>query len=250
MRILVLPVGSHRFVLHCQRLSAPLVRAKPRIDDRIAAQAAKTWSKFQASDARWKQLIVKLVNRGLDTIPFEERALKTVPPFNTWMREHAVSKHHIPPAAAEEKDVDLAPIPVVYPKAYFQNWHQVENELRTLATTGIRVHKKQMLLCAIGLPLTLPCALIPVIPNIPGFYVVFRLWCNWKAWLGARHLLSLIDDKHLTPSHLCALDATYSDKQQVITEAQIKRLDAMFMSRHLTSELEQAQRQVLTEKKI
>lgn len=249
MRILFLPVGANRTVLHCQRLLAPLVRTKPRIDDRIAAKAAKTWSSFQVSKVRWKQTIVKYANKALDTIPFEERALKTVPPFNTWMREHAVSRRHIPPAVAEVKDVDLAPISVVYPARCFKNWEEAEGEMRRLALTGIKVHKRQMIWCAIGLPLTLPCALIPVIPNIPGFYVLFRLWCNWKAWQGARHLLHLIDDRHLVPSHLAALDATYSDAKQIITQAQIKRLEDIFKSWHLTSELEQARRQILAESK-
>lgn len=52
------------------------------------------------------------------------------------------------------------------------------------------------------MPLTLPFALVPIIPNIPFFYLVYRAWSHWRAIAGGRHLQWLVETKllHSAPS--------------------------------------------------
>ena len=40
--------------------------------------------------------------------------------------------------------------------------------------------------------MTFPFALIPVIPNFPFFYILWRAWSHYKAWRGASYLESLL----------------------------------------------------------
>lgn len=41
-------------------------------------------------------------------------------------------------------------------------------------------------------PATWPFAVIPVVPNFPLFYVLWRAWSHYKAWRGALYLESLL----------------------------------------------------------
>ena len=44
------------------------------------------------------------------------------------------------------------------------------------------------------IPISLPFALVPIVPNVPGFYIAYRLYCNVKALLGVKHLDYLLED--------------------------------------------------------
>lgn len=41
-------------------------------------------------------------------------------------------------------------------------------------------------------PVTWPFAIIPIVPNFPLFYVLWRAWSHYKAWRGATYLEQLI----------------------------------------------------------
>lgn len=45
------------------------------------------------------------------------------------------------------------------------------------------------------LPFTLPVAALPVLPNLPGFYVAFRAYSHWKALQGATWLSKTIGEE-------------------------------------------------------
>jgi len=60
------------------------------------------------------------------------------------------------------------------------------------------------------MPISAPVALIPVIPNIPFFYLVFRAWSHWRALSGSKHIEFLLDRKLVTPKPSPILDTLYS----------------------------------------
>lgn len=68
------------------------------------------------------------------------------------------------------------------------------NAMRSLATHGRVTHFRNMIICLGVAPFTLPVAMIPVIPNVPGIYLMYRAWCNLKALEGARHLAYLTEE--------------------------------------------------------
>lgn len=60
--------------------------------------------------------------------------------------------------------------------------------LRTLTSHRTPHHRSRMLYCIVGMPLTIPFMLIPVIPNLPFFYLVWRAYSHWKAWKSSEYL--------------------------------------------------------------
>lgn len=61
-------------------------------------------------------------------------------------------------------------------------------------------------------PLTWPFAIIPVIPNFPLFYVLWRAWSHYKAWKGADYLESLLKLGMIVEKPSKALDDIYAHK--------------------------------------
>lgn len=53
-------------------------------------------------------------------------------------------------------------------------------------------HRESSLTLAHSAPLTTPFALIPVVPNFPLFYVLWRAWSHYKAYRGATYLEQLL----------------------------------------------------------
>lgn len=93
----------------------------------------------------------------------------------------------------------LEPISVYYPNSIISA-EQTYAAMRALALDGRSIHLKNMLFCLLFVPLTLPVALLPVIPNIPGFYLMYRAWCNFRALEGARHLSYLTEESVVVSS--------------------------------------------------
>lgn len=71
-------------------------------------------------------------------------------------------------------------------------------------------------------PLTWPFAIIPVIPNFPLFYVLWRAWSHYKAWRGALYLENLL-------------------KLGMIVEQPSKELDKVYQSRGVAVAVEGAE---------
>ena len=101
----------------------------------------------------------------LRRIPFEEWGLKTIPPLSARRREAEMSREE--------------PVEVLYP-ALFLDQSRVPGLLKTLATERQSLHRNRMVWSMIGVPISLPLAVIPVMPNLPGFYLAFRAYSHWK----------------------------------------------------------------------
>lgn len=66
--------------------------------------------------------------------------------------------------------------------------------LRTHLTDRIPYHRQLLVRSSYLIPILLPIGLLPVIPNLPMFYVIWRMWSHWKAKRGAEYLLKLVDE--------------------------------------------------------
>jgi hypothetical protein len=42
------------------------------------------------------------------------------------------------------------------------------------------MHRSKLIWSVVIMPFTAPFMLIPVIPNLPFFYVLYRAWSHWK----------------------------------------------------------------------
>lgn len=60
--------------------------------------------------------------------------------------------------------------------------------LERLSTERNAIHRKRLVWSLIGLPISVPFALVPVIPNLPFFYLAYRAFSHWKGmrpWIWA-----------------------------------------------------------------
>lgn len=219
MRLLVVPLSVRTSMVYCQTAALPRARQTPRLDERLVERANKTWNKFAESDKQWQRKIVDWGNLAMERISYNEWGLKTIPERGKYLRrikpaEDAAEAEaeHISVAEFEKredlKSTDLEQVRVDFPGSVLSSL-EAESRLRTLANHGIAHHTKYFWLSTIGAPLTLPVALLPVVPNLPGFYMLFRMWSNWRARDGAKHLKYLVDGSHLNFYSDPKLDAVY-----------------------------------------
>lgn len=146
MRLYLLPISTRRTLLYCQKLNAPTTE-KQTWSDWIQAKGARTWSDWEKKDKGWQKQVVNYGNYALRRIPYEEWGLKSVPPLSQRRRQ------------VEMKGTEK--VEVVYPKTLL-SMDRVPKILETLATEREALHKRRLIWCFIGMPLSAPIALIPV----------------------------------------------------------------------------------------
>ncbi|GMM35620.1 Mrx19 protein [Saccharomycopsis crataegensis] len=113
----------------------------------------------------------------------------------------------------------LKPIPLYYPKSLLSEADIVKFINEDIQGNYYKHHMRSMIYCILGLPLTIPFVILPVIPNIPGFYLCYRIYCHWKVMSGLKHLNYLMNDPlptngesqgHFQFANLPQLDQIYS----------------------------------------
>lgn len=211
--VLSVPITTHRSYIYChhrpslldssQRKAVPFVM---KAENKVVGLATKAWNKLASSKVSVNQKIVHFVRKMLNSIPYDENCLRSFPSKHSMIRE--INEEHLstlPKAVmtleveAENVTVDqLKPIPVFHPRfqepqAILSQMHQFKNSL------GAH-HLKWAIVCAIGIPISLPLALLPVVPNVPGFYLAYRLYCHLKAYYGSLNLGYLLECKDEDPN--------------------------------------------------
>lgn len=194
--------------------------------DKLVTKASRLWASFGSSPTQWKQELVKRVNKLLDGIPFGEAALRSVPAKKQVLRKKVgkgmnerCSEKHVNKTCSSHVsypylETVVEPIPVYYPFRIISS-AQSYSAMRRLAVEGRSFHLRKMVQYLLLLPLTLPLAVLPLIPNVPGFYLVYRVWCSYQALEGAKHLAYLTQTRNGAADFvfepLEPLDRVYSD---------------------------------------
>jgi len=138
-------------------------------------------------------------NQALKRIPYEEWGLKSIPPLSKRKETEELS--------GKEK------VEVSFPSTLIPQ-DSVLELLRTLGTERQGLHKSRMIYSFIGMPISAPFALVPIVPNLPFFYLVFRAWSHWRALSGAQHIDFLLDKNLIKPTPSKILDDLYSKGKQ------------------------------------
>lgn len=198
MRLYLLPISTRRTLLYCQKLNNP-ASEKRTWSDRLQGKVARTWSGWEQKQSGWQKSVTTYGNRALRRIPYEEWGLKSIPPLSQRRRQVELNGSDI--------------IEVVYPKSLLA-MDRVPKLLHTLSTEREALHKSRLLWCFVGMPITAPIALLPVIPNIPFFYLVYRAWSHWRALQGGKHIQFLVKNNLLALTPSPVLDAVYAEQQE------------------------------------
>lgn len=161
MRIFLLPISTRRALIYCEKQPPS---SKTSYADWAINKASTTWADLEKAPKGWKKSLVNLGNGIFRRIPFEEWGLKTLPSY---------SKSTVENAAVTK---------VLFPGRFLEEG-KVPGLLARIATERQKLHKQRMGWSIVGMPLTIPVAILPVIPNIPLFYLAFRAWSHYKGWL-------------------------------------------------------------------
>ncbi|OAA68863.1 hypothetical protein ISF_03238 [Cordyceps fumosorosea ARSEF 2679] len=205
MRLFLVPVSTRRTLLYAQRLGVTTkeqAAASPL--DRAVAFAARTWAGWEKRERGWQRRVVDYGNHAFRRIPFPEWGLKSVPPLSARRRAEELAGRD-----------DGGKVEVVFPASVIPE-AEVESVARRLATERQALHRRQMMWCFAGMPITLPFALVPVIPNLPFFYLAYRAFSNWRAIAGGKHVQWLLDNKLLVPAPSKALDLVYAQSRALV----------------------------------
>ncbi|KAK2595319.1 hypothetical protein QQS21_006975 [Conoideocrella luteorostrata] len=209
MRLYLLPLSTRRTFLYAQRLHITTTRTDASYIDRGAAWAARKWSQWEKQESGWQKKVVEYGNHAFRRIPYEEWGLKSVPALSSRRRKEEIE-------GAEQ-------VEVVFPRGVLGSGEQDERVIDTVRRLGVEregLHRRRLMWCFVGMPITAPFALVPVIPNLPFFYLVYRAWSHWRAISGGKHIQWLVEKKLLKPTPSPILDALYS---QAAVKAKLQR---------------------------
>jgi len=147
----------------------------------------------------------------MDKIPFEEWALKSIDPPSISSK--------IPPAegprdksqtgSTTESEEKIQAITLLYPGSLCVERELMSGLQRAMAEHE-PYHRKWMKMNIFLSPLTLPCAIVPLVPNLPFFYMMWRSWSHWRAYKASRYLNQMIASGHVRPLPSPILDSLYA----------------------------------------
>ncbi|OLL26134.1 hypothetical protein NEOLI_000640 [Neolecta irregularis DAH-3] len=219
MRLILIPLNASRSFLYCQ---IQKLETQSSLLDRASAKAARFWDSWSTSEVAWKKKVTRTGQNLLDRIDFEEYSLKA-----------------IPSSLLKVKD----PIPLLHPSFS-------EPTPIFLALDSRRpLHIKWLCIWLAAMPLTLPLALVPVIPNLPGFYATYRAWSHYKAIDGLKTLKFLQEQHKLVHEKSVELDRIYGPENQrpsnwQLNHHQMNDLARQFEAPGLIMGLQQALKQI------
>ncbi|SCU91970.1 LADA_0F13344g1_1 [Lachancea dasiensis] len=200
VKLIAIPITTHKlFVYHKHMPRVLNVGSRlVKYEARALQKAAKIWAKLEKSQGKLNQKVVGFVNLMLDKTPWTEDSLNTIPSENYIMKRVKENEDErlltLEEWLKDASTLNVRPIHLYYPESVCSP-DTVRQQLQSLWMQGLQYHKKQTWLSLLGIPLTLPLVLVPVVPNVPGFYLLYRAYRNFKAYCGAKHLKSLVEHK-------------------------------------------------------
>ncbi|KAH9980294.1 mitochondrial K+-H+ exchange-related-domain-containing protein [Lactifluus volemus] len=211
MRIIALPLTSSvRGPRHTGEPS-PLVyyhfQMPPKAENKrtglidwATGKATSIWARFgKAPESSWKYKVFAYGERLVDRVDFEELALKGVDP--------SMGPKLSNPRSPTEEQKKTAFIPLVHPK--FVGTSPLAHLESILSRRSPR-HRKGFYMWMLLAPLTAPFMLIPVIPNLPFFFCVWRSWSHYRAYKASDYLQSLLQRGAIVPHSDADLDDIYT----------------------------------------
>lgn len=164
MRLYLIPLTRTRTQLYCQRLN--VVTTQPGgLAERITSRAARTWADWERRDRGWQRKLVAWGNTVLRRIPYQEWGLRSVPPASARRKQRELDA-----AAGDPRGT----VEVVFPGSFYAagaagpgagatpGRRAVDDVLRVLATEREALHRKKLTWCLIGMPFSIPFALVPL----------------------------------------------------------------------------------------
>lgn len=202
MRLIAVPLARVRpgaqpvatFLAQQTKLAAAATTTKPAAEPPLSTRLLNKASNFWLSLGRdgedgkgvavfdWKRRTYTFGEKLMDRIEYEEWALKAVDPsldpsYTTKAKPSPATDPTSSSSAPSPSPQDVPTIRMHYPPSLISPAHLMTN-LTSLASTRAPHHRSRMIWCVIGMPFTIPFAIVPIVPNLPFFYLVWRAWSH------------------------------------------------------------------------
>ena len=250
MKIISIPINEkHSYLQYIQ--NDQLLKFDNKIaviEKKVAEKASNFWNGLKASEKSISKFAVKNIEKLLDRIPWSEQSYASIP-FEQFMikrrTETELAKKIFPnkdyisfveymqmtsnnPSLAQSiKDNSvIRPIKIYSPRipGVDESDHDVSKRIYDLAEKNSAYYKKEMYKCMLALPLTFPLAIIPLVPNVPGFYLCYRLYWNLKAHAGCNHIMQMYHKNNGASFHIEYVPE-FSDVYKTLYNESTKKLE-------------------------
>ncbi|AWU77840.1 hypothetical protein CAS74_002546 [Pichia kudriavzevii] len=202
-----LPITNKKTFLHCKYNNDIFPNGKKTLEGKIIDKATSVWSNFSKSQSKINQKVVRSINRILSKIPWLESCLLSIPSQRFITRKLKEDKDlriensnkYVTHDEILEKNIkgsQLEKFDYYYPKELTNMGLMLQN-FKPEFKNQYEMHRKGIWRELLLLPLTIPFALVPLLPNIPGFYLLYRIYCHIKVIASLKFLVLLLKDGHL-----------------------------------------------------
>ncbi|KAI8973384.1 mitochondrial K+-H+ exchange-related-domain-containing protein [Mycotypha africana] len=183
MRLYVIPILKDRWAYYCHSTLPTTSRLTKIVD-----WSSQKWENLdKAEPDSWKKKLYVKGTNVMNQLDYQEWFLKSIP-------------------AKEELQQPLNEVLVHHPSLLDPSL--IHQHLEALLQYRIPYHRKYMWYSAYWVPIACTFVLVPLIPNIPLAYNLFRLYSHYKALKGAEHL------QHLMSSTPTAVDSSSGEKER------------------------------------
>ena len=193
-----LPLTTKKTFLHCKYNDEIFPGGKKNLEEKIIAKFTQLWNNFAGSEASFNKKVVALINRFLSNIPWLETCLLSIPSqrfITRKLNEDTQYVTHDQILAENIQSDALQKFDFYYPGT-LTNTELIIRNFKPEFKSQHDTHKKGILKDLMLLPLTIPFAIVPLIPNIPGFYLLYRVYCHIKVIASLKYLIILLKDGH------------------------------------------------------
>lgn len=254
VKLIAIPINSNKtyvYFKHSEQLSnrkSKLIRW----EQTAVNKCKQFWNKMEKSPKPINIKIVSLVHQYMNRIPWQEDSLLSIPGEHYIMKriEHEASSSSssskmegVIKTMTAKQYMQTSPPPKLVPVSIYHpdslSSDKLTSQLNELSRLGLKYHIKEIYKCLLVLPLTLPLVLVPIVPNIPGFYLSYRIYCNLKAYLGAKHLQKMLADDVMTFKQIKEYNDIISDDSKLTVE-KIGQITNLFDINEINSTLKRS----------
>ena len=217
LKIVALPINDSQFYLQYLQ-DNQLIHFEHKvisIEKKVSTKALSYWQKLKDSKKSYATYTVKTIEKLLEKLPWSEQSFASIPSEQfiikrlqaTELAQKAFpNKRYItffdyinlvktsPELTPKlEENPIIKPMKIYIPKipGNTESKAVIGDKIYQMASMQAKYYSKQMWKCIAAFPLTFPLILIPLVPNIPGFYICYRLYWNFKAFAGAKHIMEM-----------------------------------------------------------
>ncbi|WFD25963.1 hypothetical protein MNAN1_000936 [Malassezia nana] len=180
------------------------------LSQRIVIQASHAWSNLGRTDTRslfdWKRRLFLFGESIMDRIEYEEWALKGI--------DQALGPS-IRTLRARQRSPEAQPyrLSLLYPPSLVSPSTVIES-IRRMASLRQPHHSRLLMYNIVGFLVSTPLFVVPAIPNLPGYYMMWRAWSHYRAYKACTSVSTLLEQGLVDMAPDAALDDVYTQNEE------------------------------------